>query len=217
MSNIPIHTKTGDRHITGLPDKCPYCHKSITPNPLYGHKHKDNFDVFFFCPNDQCKRSFIGYYDWGPVASVSNYLHKTSFGSLTERDFSNTIKGISVQFEIIYNQAYSAEQQNLIEICGVGYRKALEFLIKDYAIQNHPDDKEKIEKQFLSATIERYVTDSRVKSVAKRAVWLGNDETHYIRKWEGKNLEDLKKLTDLTIHWIEMEALTKSFNEDMPD
>jgi hypothetical protein len=49
-----------------------------------------------------------------------------------------------------------------------------------------------------------------------RAVWIGNDVTHYIRKWEGKNLEDLKKLIELTVHWIEMEALSKSFEDEMP-
>ena len=67
------------------------------------------------------------------------------------------------------------------------------------------------------ACINDYVNDTRIKSVAKRAVWLGNDETHYIRKWEGKNLEDMKKLIDLTVHWIEMEKLTESFEDDMPD
>jgi len=40
-------------------------------------------------------------------------------------------------------------QQDLKEICGVGYRKALEFLIKDYVILNHDDEKEKIEKNSL--------------------------------------------------------------------
>lgn len=171
--------------------------------------------MFFYCPDSKCKTSFIGYYDKG--GNSSNFLNKTSFGTLSTRIFSDTVLAISTQFGVIYNQAYAAEQQHLIEICGVGFRKSLEFLIKDYAILNNPADKDKIEKQSLSATIDKYVNDSRVKSVAKRAVWLGNDETHYIRKWEGKNLNDLKKLIDLTVHWIEMEALTKSFYEDMPE
>ena len=118
---------------------------------------------------------------------------------------------------MIYNQAFAAEQQNLTEICGVGYRKALEFLIKDFAIKNTPDKKEEIEKKLLGKCIADYIDDNRIKSVAKRAVWLGNDETHYVRKWEGKNLSDMKKLIDLTQHWIEMVALTESFEDEMPD
>lgn len=47
--------------------------------------------------------------------------------------------------------------------------------------------------------------------------WLGNDETHYVRKWEDKDLKDLKKLISLTIHWIEMDALTVEVIADMPD
>ena len=69
----------------------------------------------------------------------------------------------------------------------------------------------------LANCIKEFVTDERIKSVAKRAVWLGNDETHYVRKWETKNLVDLKKLISLTVHWIEMEKLTESFEEEMPE
>ncbi len=50
-----------------------------------------------------------------------------------------------------------------------------------------------------------------------RAVWLGNDQTHYLRKWEDKDLADLKRLIQLTLHWIEMDELTKKTLEDMPE
>ena len=118
---------------------------------------------------------------------------------------------------MIYNQAFSAEQYNLTEICGVGYRKALEFLIKDYLIINNPDETEKIQKKLLGSCISEYIDNTRLKSVAKRAVWLGNDETHYIRKWETKDLQDLKKLIELTLHWIEMETLSESLESEMPE
>jgi hypothetical protein len=136
---------------------------------------------------------------------------------LNAKEFSKSIQEISSLFVKIYNEAYSAEQQNLKEICGVGYRKALEFLIKDYVILNNKDKEGKILKMHLGNCIKDLVTDNRVKSVAKRAVWLGNDETHYVRKWETKNLEDLKKLISLTVHWIEMEKLTESFETEMPE
>ena len=58
---------------------------------------------------------------------------------------------------------------------------------------------------------------TKIQTVAKRALWLGNDETHYLRKWEDKDLTDLRKLIDLTIHWIEMEKLSEEYIEDMPD
>lgn len=212
-----INTGKG-REIIGHPDKCPFCHNAITPEPLFGNFRGDlYFDVLFKCPNLKCAAVFIGYYKNAyPVDNNYRFLGKTSQGYSIGRTFNDKIVTISPSFVEIYNEAYQAEQQDLLEICGVGYRKALEFLIKDYLILNLPDKREKIEKKLLGACIIEYVDDSRIKSVASRAVWIGNDETHYVRRWEGKDLNDLKKLIDLTVHWIEMETLTKSFEEDMP-
>jgi hypothetical protein len=100
-------------------------------------------------------------------------------------------------------------------ICGVGYRKALKFLIKDYLIKQRPSDEEVIKAAPLGACIRNYVNDSHVKEVAKRAVWLGNDETHYLRVWVDKDVQDLKRLIALVTHWIEAEYLTKEFIESM--
>ena len=156
------------------------------PNALYGHKRNSNLEVLMACPDGDCKSSFIGYYR---ASSSTNYYYsdnRISQGRLIGRNFSETILEVSPKFSEIYNQAFTAEQQNLTEICGVGYRKALEFLIKDYSILKHPEQKDKIEKKALIACIKDYVEDSRIKTVSKRAVWLGNDETHYIRKWAEK-------------------------------
>jgi hypothetical protein len=213
-----IKTNDGDKNLTSLPHVCPHCHRSITPVPLIGHKSGNTtMEVFCYCPDVNCRRSFIAFYNTRTNDSRIDFNNRTSLGNLLKRSFSDIVKEISESFVTIYNQAYSAEQYGLLEICGVGYRKALEFLIKEHAIQTHPTEQEAIEKKLLGTVISNYVNDARVKSVAKRAAWLGNDETHYIRKWEGKNLEDLKKLIDLTIHWLEMEALTNSFDEEMPD
>ncbi|HJV78867.1 MAG TPA: DUF4145 domain-containing protein [Paludibacter sp.] len=201
-----------------LPNKCPFCHNSITPDVRYGYRNlkTDLAELFMSCPNTNCFKTFIGYYKFTSNSYIE-FNGTTSQGTLIGKEFSEHINAISPIFSTIYNEAYSAEQQNLKEICGVGYRKALEFLIKDYSVTKHADKKDKIEKDLLAKVIGDYVSDANIKSVAKRAVWLGNDETHYIRKWEGKDLNDLKKLIALTVHWIEMEVLTASFEEEMPE
>lgn len=48
--------------------------------------------------------------------------------------FSDIINEISPGFVKIYNQAHEAEIRLLDDIVGGGYRKALEFLIKDICI-----------------------------------------------------------------------------------
>jgi len=71
-----------------------------------------------------------------------------------------------------------------MEICGVGYRKSLEFLIKDYLIGRAPEGEgqaaavEAIKKKFLGTCIKEDIEDANIKLVAQRATWLGNDETH---------------------------------------
>jgi hypothetical protein len=203
----------GVTNLEDLPTQCPHCHRSITPNPMFGHFNEESgyTEVFMRCPAGECHKSFIAqYYN-------EQFQGKTSFGTLDKVNFSSTIDTISPAFCKIYNEAFFAEQHGLLEICGVGYRKALEFLIKDYSIKKNEVDSEKIKKARLANCIEDYVDDPRIKTVAKRAVWLGNDETHYVKKWEGKNLNDLKKLIELALHWIEMEELSSSFEEDMPE
>jgi hypothetical protein len=205
---MEVQTLRGKKNIYGLPDKCPFCHNSITPNVLFAHVERE---VFMYCPNNECKQSFIGYYSQISGNNYWTYTGKTSKGNYVQRSFSDIILGISKDFMTIYNQSYFAEQNGLSEICGVGYRKSIEFLIKDYSILKFPDKEETIKNIFLGKCIEDYVNDDKIKSVAKRAVWLGNDEAHFVRKWEGKNLEDLKKLIELTVRWIEIESLTDSF------
>jgi hypothetical protein len=212
---VQIQSNTGKINLDGHPNECPFCHKTIVPHSIHGIVNGEIMEVMLTCPNVSCGKSFIGYYDYGGSAYYFN--GGTTIGTLIEKEISETITTISPNFANIYNQAFSAEQYDLSEICGVGYRKALEFLIKDYLIINNPDDTEKIQKKLLGACISEYIDNTRLKSVAKRAVWLGNDETHYVRKWGTKDLQDLKKLIELTLHWIEMESLSDSLEFEMPE
>jgi hypothetical protein len=202
--------------VSEIPNHCPYCHKSI--NPI---KIGDNFtasgtlEIIFRCPSLQCNKSFIGtyYYEYSDFYSFFG----CNIGEPQTTKFSEEINTISPNFVKIYNESSFAEQHNLTEICGVGYRKALEFLIKDYLIKNNPMKEENIKKKPLGNCIKDDITDPNVKKVALRAVWLGNDETHYVKLWEEKSLTDLKKLISLTLHWIQSEELTNSFETEMPE
>jgi len=130
--------------------------------------------------------------------------------------FSEHVRTISPTFCAITNEAENAERQGWKLIAGPGHRKALEFLVKDYLCRLRPGDAEAIKSIQLGPCIKEYVTNENVKTTAERAAWIGNDETHYARKWEDKDLEDLKTLIQLTVHWIEMEVMTKKVLEDMP-
>jgi len=208
----------GDLIIDTLPDECPHCHRLISPKIFDGRNISNTLELYLICPNNECNLGFFAYYEKKAshdMFPTFNYLF-TSKGKIKEVEFTDTIKNISENFVKIYNEAYISEQEGLYEICGVGYRKALEFLIKDYLIKKNEAKKEIIEKTPLGKCIGEYVNDPKIKAAAKRATWLGNDETHYLRRWKDKSLTDLKLMIDLTIHWIEMEELTKRLDLDMP-
>jgi hypothetical protein len=175
------------------------------------------------CPRPACERIFIGIYEadqpcppnagGAQPASFRNSVFPTEYRT---REFETLITSLSPQFIEIFAQASAAEHYGLDLICGPGYRKSLEFLLKDFLKSIHPKDTEKIENTQIGHLIAQYVSDLRLKVAASRATWLGNDETHYVRKWEEKDLSDLKKLIDLTVHWISMDVLTREFEESMP-
>ncbi len=90
-------------------------------------------------------------------------------------------------------------------------------MIKDYAKSLKPDDAECIEGMFSGNVVKEFIADPRIQSVSKRALWLGNDETHYLKKWTKHDLSDLITLIRLAINWIEIERLSEAYSEEMPE
>ena len=68
----------------------------------------------------------------------------------------------------------------------------------------------------IEICIKEDISSTNIKAVAARATWIGNDETHYVRKWEDKDIKDLIGMIDLTIRWIESEVETKRLLDEMP-
>ena len=187
--------------------ECPFCHAYVTPNYIYNY---GNY-VLAECSNTKCRRIYV-------LAYTDGFNRVLPNSEPAKKTFSSIILDISPSFDTIYNQAFYAEQIGLNQICGVGYRKALEFLVKDYLISQSSDEsfKEKIKYKFLGNCIQDDVSNRQIKVVAQRAVWLGNDETHYTRIWHDKDVNHLKQLIELVIRWIENEVETKRLLEEMP-
>jgi len=134
-----------------------------------------------------------------------------------EKAFPREVEKYSKNFITIYNQAYKAEMNGLSEICGLGYRKAFEFLIKDYLIKKIPkQEHQEIKSLMIAKCIDKYVANDEIKLLSHRVLWLGNDHAHYIRKWKGKTLDDLKRLIDLTIQWIKIKDELDKVHKSMP-
>lgn len=204
------------------PDNCPVCHKNIHPKLISSGitQQRNLAQCIFRCTSLECQEFFIATY---------NNTHRTSGGrelfefkyiapiTPLETTFSDSINEVSPTFVEIYNQALFAESSGLTQLVGIGLRKSLEFLVKDFAISQDSEKEEEIKSGFLGQCINEYIQDTNVKACAKRAAWLGNDETHYIRKWEERDINDLKLLVKLTMNWIENVILTAQYIEEMSE
>lgn len=198
-----------------LPDKCPICSTAYGDIPIITHRYCHNKTKYgygntisiYYCP--YCEHYFVVYYtiydrgcDGYEAFFDSTYpifKNKTKFG--------DEIVELSPNFVEIYRQSETAEGQGLNEICGIGYRKSLEFLVKDYACRMHIDETEKIKNMQLGSCINNYIDNKKIKTLALASAWLGNDETHYVRKHENYNISDLKLFIKSILTYIESELV----------
>ena len=208
------------------PDTCPICGKSGQPEFSTGciNTNTGSLHAAFRCPITKCRGLYIGVYRCNRFSGGiwHGALTRTMLARLTEGiAFHKNITDISPLFGEIFNQAHIAEENGLKHICGPGYRKALEFLIKDFLIlhkfKGDAAKKEELQTLFLGVVIQKFVEDDRIKQCAKRAAWLGNDETHYTRRWQDKDLEDLKSLILLTVNFTDSSIEADRYLKDMTD
>lgn len=205
-------------------DHCPICHKGIEPINLENYLIGSDSDILqrlYKCPRNQCGRIFLANYCQSP--DMIYYFTNLEPWHHEELLLPESLKENFPDFYKIYKQAIIADEMNLKEITGIGLRKSLEFLIKDFVIRKLKNDnasEEKInevKKSFLGACIEKYIDDSTIKRRAKRAVWLGNDETHFLKKWPEKDLTDLKNLIRITVSSIEVQLLDEKYQKEMEE
>ena len=213
-----------------VPDECPRCRRGIQVSAYASAvvhtetgRAPDTLEVVFRCPRQECRRIYLAQFGATgrvPDQHIPEYWRFLRFIPMNAaREFTEEIVRLSPGFVAIYNQALQAELAGLNLLCGAGFRKALEFLVKDYlkTISENAEKHSAIENSQLGACIANFVNDPNIKSTARRAAWLGNDEAHYIRKWQDKELSDLKKLIDLSLYWVSSEILTRELEQSMPD
>ncbi len=193
---------------------CPACNTNVHMK-LICEIVKDEFHyIMVECP--KCDAIIVKKYK--DIGVRSDYLDGTLEvypQKIKTKEFESSVMNISEMFVSIFNQALAAESMGLDQIAGIGYRKAIEFLIKDYAIGKNPSDTENIKKKPLMQCINDYVTEPKIKKMVTGAVWIGNDETHYTKKWADKDIKDLKKLIDITVYWMNFEILTEEYQKTM--
>jgi len=208
-----------------LPNLCPICHYAVSPHFVSATSNSDTRNIdsevnaAFKCTAPNCYRLFIATYKKKQLSAGSTsgsfFLIDTAPKTYKASPHEAEITSNFPSFIKIFSQAEAAEANGLDEIAGVGYRKALEFLIKDYCIHKMPEKSESIKITNLGSVIDNFVEDTNLKNCSKRATWLGNDETHYTKKWDDRDINDLKILIKLSCSWINSNLLTEKYLQEM--
>ena len=192
-------------------DRCPICKTALVITPIEGiafynaGSGSSNLSVFCYCPS--CKNTYINTYKYS--LGIATQKIKSEPNHFKKVPFNEKIEKLSPSFVEIFNQAKQAESSQLNQIAGIGYRKALEFLIKDFTISQNPDKEEHIKSAQLGHVIRDYITDNKIKDLAEKTSWIGNDETHYVRKHTDRDIEDLKRFISACVYFINMYLIYK--------
>ena len=184
-------------------DSCPICHVGGHPHFEGGYVIKNyeatsgvHLFIILYCT--VCKQHFIVKYSGVSGNFNFEYALPSNPQPLVFDDFINSI---SPQFNIIYNQAKQAEDLGLNELVGIGYRKSLEYLVKDYLIQVQEEDEQTIKSSLLGTCINK-ITDTKIQTLARGATWLGNDETHYEKRHPDYDITYIKLFIKTLVEFI---------------
>ena len=200
------------------PNICPHCHVVNEPHLKYvlnckNDKKEDELITVWQCSNKKCYRLFAADYKRRDSTSFTfnRFLNGLPKGPEWPEPILELKSGkqegeesTESNFIKTYLQSLEAENYGLDEIAGMGYRKAIEYLVKDWAIQKNPDKKDDIQKKWLGAVIKDYYTGD-LKEILERATWLGNDQAHYNKLFEEYDINILKELIDLIMVELDRE------------
>lgn len=190
---------------------CPLCNHAIDPQFISGIDVECEDDEYcciliFRCTN--CHDIFVTRHDRCNSFSRLEWVYPNNAPMI---NFTDELKEISPQFIKIYSQAKFAEENSLDELAGIGYRKSLEFLIKDFLIAVQHEDETEIKKKMLGNCIE-LLENPQLKKASTGATWIGNDETHYERRNSDYNINHLKAFIQLTVGLINNEMISKELD-----
>lgn len=209
MCNSNVRDRTIGHFQYGIPKGCPHCYSEEFPSVFSSANTtlKDGSTstvVLVQCP--VCLKFFALQYilKSGEHGGWKPQLVPYTYQPIVTISVPKKFDKFSPDFKLIYKQAELAYKLKLDKICGMGYRKAIEQLVKDFLIFSNPNDKEKILKLNLSQAINQ-IDNDKIKILSKAVAYLGNDHTHPINKHPDRDIEDIRNFISSLIAAISLE------------
>ena len=182
---------------------CPYCGvytDTVQTNASYFPLTEERRALVVANKCTRCKSCFLAVYiREGDCLTLNTIIPIADNDAIHEG-----LKAVSPDFERIHQQAYRAEIRGDLDIAAIGYRSALEILVKDFAIKELKQDETEVANKKLSRAIEEYSGSVELLETSDVVRMLGNDFAHYQRKHEVLGFETLKHYYNLTLKAFEM-------------
>ncbi|WP_050894996.1 DUF4145 domain-containing protein [Leuconostoc mesenteroides] len=198
------------------PNICGHCHNTgkqtiIMPFATEGKLDIGNGIMLTFC--ELCESTTIHFLK--KDETDNEYVSEKSIPSTIASD--KTSQFVNENFSAfveIYNQAKSAEQYGLDKISGMGYRKAIEFLVSDYLLVFKLKEAKWVSnpKTSLNNKIAAIKSD-QIKTLAKAISWIGNDETHYTKQNPEYGINNMKLFINGLLSSIDLENQVRKATE----
>ncbi|HBE44664.1 MAG TPA: hypothetical protein DDW17_04220 [Deltaproteobacteria bacterium] len=147
-------------YVSVKPDICSVCGDILTPYPIAFSNSVEKIEPSFenvyhpYQCTGKCGLVNLAVYKLKPKSRIKMHYDLVDLfvavpKEVPANEVSPEIQKLSPNFFSIYKQALATEALNLTQMTGLGLRKALEFLVKDYAISKYPNDEEIIKKKYL--------------------------------------------------------------------
>ena len=196
FSKMTDLTCAGQGYFTGklmMPNQCPYCHKNNHVQPkriLELPICTEDTAILVSTKCSECDNNYIVFFQRNKDKTRLEFLQLVPI--LEENADYEDLYALSPAFEEIHKQAMQAYQAGMGRLAVIGFRTALEILMKDFVIYELHENKEKIECLSLNNMIQQYFKSLEDRDYARAIQALGNDCTHYISKHADFNPKDVE-------------------------
>ena len=206
-----VHTGFNkESYALNVPALCPHCGYAIDPKIInvysektlpqpgsYSNTYDRIIDIIALCT--ACNNHI--FLEYAASSKTSKYMLLRRYPSAEPvLDLPPDIKKLFPDFWEAYRQAAVAESHDLRQLCGMGYRRALEILVKQHLSKKYPDQADQIIKEPLGHSINRL--QDHEKSLARGATWLGNDFAHIEDKHPEYTVQDMKQFMKSLSHLL---------------
>ena len=171
-------------------NRCPHCNLEIYPTTDNVYTLENNSNeinvISLTCPS--CKKDYFIFNDLHNEGNNEKFLFSLPKYRFNENSL---IENTSIKFQNIYIQSINCNLQGYSDMAFFGYIKALEILLKDIAILEHPESEDIILFCNVIECLEQFHATNIHLFSKKLLEVLKNDYLHY------QKTDDLDMYTEL--------------------